>query len=84
MLTLVSHQPRVSNNTSSHASDVNRYQSDGRVKHSKLILVLLPTLALLTVTLQWLPGNANPVACLVDSGATHTFIAAEVVERLGL
>ena len=32
----------------------------------------------------WLPGNAAPVACLVDSGATHTFIAAEVVARLGL
>ena len=32
----------------------------------------------------WLSGNATPVACLVDSGATHTFIAAEVVERLGL
>ena len=27
----------------------------------------------------WLPGNAAPVACLVDSSATHTFIAAEVV-----
>ena len=32
----------------------------------------------------WLPGNATPVACFVDSGATHTFIAAEVVARFGL
>ena len=32
----------------------------------------------------WLPGNATLVACLVDSGTTHTFIAAEVVARLGL
>ena len=32
----------------------------------------------------WLSGNATPVACLVDSGATHTFIASEVVAGLGL
>ena len=32
----------------------------------------------------WLSGNATPVACLVDSGTTHTFIATEVVARLGL
>ena len=29
-------------------------------------------------------GNATPVSCLVDSGATHMFIAADVVARLGL
>ena len=33
---------------------------------------------------MWLSGNATPVSYLVDSGATHTFIAAEVVTRLGL
>ena len=32
----------------------------------------------------WLFGNATPVSCLVDSGATHKFIAAEVVAWLGL
>ena len=32
----------------------------------------------------WLSGNDTPVSCLVDSGATHTFIAADVVTRLGL
>ena len=26
----------------------------------------------------------TPIACLVDSGTTHTFIAADVVTRLGL
>ena len=31
-----------------------------------------------------LSGNDTPVSCLVDSGATHTFIAADVVTRLGL
>ena len=29
-------------------------------------------------------GNYTPVSCLVDSGATHTFIAADAVARLGL
>ena len=33
---------------------------------------------------MWLSGNNTPVPCLVDSGTTHTFIAAEVVARHGL
>ena len=33
---------------------------------------------------MWLSGNNTPVSCLVDSGATHTIIAAEVITRLGL
>ena len=32
----------------------------------------------------WFSGNDTPASCLVNSGATHTFIAAEVVTRLGL
>ena len=32
----------------------------------------------------WLSGNDTPVSCLVDSGATHMFIATDVVSRLGL
>ena len=36
---------------SGHASNINRCQSDGGIKHSKLILVIMPNLALLTVTL---------------------------------
>ena len=32
----------------------------------------------------WLSDNATPVSCLVDSGATHTFIATKVFARLGL
>ena len=32
----------------------------------------------------WLSCNDTPVSCLVDSIATHTFIAAEVVAQLGL
>ena len=32
----------------------------------------------------WLSANDTPVSCLVDSSATHTFIVAEVVARLGL